>query len=198
MDEPGDQSPNRDARGEVTRILREASRSPGSAAELAPLVYDELRMIASRRMRDERAGHTLQATALVHEACARLLGPGRIDFEDRAHFFRTAGEAMRRILIDHARKRGAEKRGGVKRERLPLSVVDLAQEHDPAMVMALDEALTRLEAEDPRAYEIVQLRFFAGLSVEQAGEMLGISARTVQREWAYARAWLARALGDEA
>ena len=179
-------------------MLREAQGSSESAAELMPLVYDELRMIAAQRMREERAGHTLQATALVHEACARLLGPGQISFENRAHFFRTAAEAMRRILIDHARRRGAEKRGGTSRERLPLSVVDLAQEHDPGMVMALDEALTRLEAEDPRAYEIVQLRFFTGLSVEQAGEALGVSARTVQREWAYARAWLARALGGEA
>lgn len=185
-------------RAEVTRILREAEGAPESAGELMPLVYDELRVIAAQRMREERAGHTLQATALVHEACARLLGPGQMSFENRAHFFRTAAEAMRRILIDHARRRGAEKRGGANRERLPLSVVDLAQEHDPEMVMALDEAMTRLEAEDPRAYEIVQLRFFAGLSVEQAGETLGVSARTVQREWAYARAWLARALGGEA
>jgi len=183
-------------RAQVTRLLGEASERPEAADELVPLVYEELRLIAAQRMREERVGHTLQATALVNEACARLLGPGAMDYESRAHFFRVAAESMRRILIDHARKRNAEKRGG-GRGRLPLSVVDLAQDHDPGMVLALDEALTKLEAEDPRAFEIVQLRFFAGLSLEQTSEALGVSARTVQREWAFARAWLARALEED-
>ncbi len=184
-----------DPRAQVTRLLGEVGDRPEAAEALVPLVYDELRAIASQRMREERAGHTLQATALVNEACARLLGPGRMDYQSRAHFFRVAAESMRRILIDHARRRNADKRGG-GRGRLPLDVVDLAQESDPGMVLALDEALTRLESEDPRAFEVVQLRFFAGLSVEQAAEALGVSERTVQREWSFARAWLARALGE--
>jgi len=186
----------RNMHDQVTRILNEAARRPEAADELLPLVYDQLRAIAEQRMRGERSGHTLQATALVHEACARMLGDDRA-YESRAHFFRVAAEAMRRILIDHARKRGAEKRGG-GRARVPISVVDLAEDHDPAQILALDEALKKLEGEDPRAFEIVQLRFFAGLSAEETAEVLGVAKRTVQREWAYARAKLYQLLGPDA
>ena len=186
---------NRHVHDEVTRILNEAARRPEAADELLPLVYDQLRAIAEQRMRGERVGHTLQATALVHEACARLLGDERA-YESRAHFFRVAAEAMRRILIDHARRHGADKRGG-GRARVPISVVDLAEDHDPAQILALDEALKKLKAEDPRAFEIVQLRFFAGLSVEETAEVLGVAKRTVQREWSYARAKLYQQLGGE-
>lgn len=193
-----------DARDEVTRILQQIDRRADAAEELLPLVYDHLRAIAQRRMREERAGHTLQATALVHEAFVKLVGgaggagggadgPG---WESRAHFFRVAAEAMRRILIDHARKRKSVKRGGGATP-IPLSVVDLAAEHDPAQIMALDEALETLEAEDARAAEVVKLRFFAGLSVEETAEAMGISERTAMREWAFARARLYELLAVE-
>lgn len=193
--------PVSDARDEVTRILQQIDRRADAAEELLPLVYDHLRAIAQRRMREERAGHTLQATALVHEAFVKLVGGGGAGggadgggadgpgWESRAHFFRVAAEAMRRILIDHARKRKSVKRGGGATP-IPLSVVDLAAEHDPAQIMALDEALETLEAEDARAAEVVKLRFFAGLSVEETAEAMGISERTAMREWAFARARL--------
>ena len=182
---------------QVTMILSEVGQRPDAAAELMPLVYDQLYAIARQRMREERAGHTLQATALVHEAYMRLVGDANLSWESRGHFFRTAAEAMRRILIDHARKRKAAKRGG-GRSSLPISVVDLAADHDPERVLALDEALTSLEAEDERAAQIVQLRFFAGLSVDETADAMGLSRRTVMREWAFARARLYELLEPEA
>src|SRR5690606_16745604 len=185
---------------EVTRILQQMDRRSDAADELLPLVYEQLRAIAQRRMREERAGHTLQATALVHEAFVKLVGGGSAaeqpGWESRAHFFRVAAEAMRRILIDHARKRKSAKRGG-KATPIPLSVVDLAAEHDPAQILALSEALDTLEAEDARAAEVVKLRFFAGLSVEETAETMGISERTAMREWAFARARLFELLSVE-
>jgi RNA polymerase sigma factor (TIGR02999 family) len=147
-------------------------------------------------MREERAAHTLQATALVHEAYMRLVGDANISWQSRGHFFRAAAEAMRRILIDHARKRKAQKRGG-GRIGLPISVVDLAEDNDPAQVLALDEALKTLEAEDERAAVIVQLRFFAGLSVDETADATGLSRRTVLREWAFARARLFELLATD-
>lgn len=177
-----------------TLALHRRREDPKAAEECVELVYDQLRAIAQARMNHERAGHTLQATALVHEACQRLLGDSAPDWEDRGHFFRSAGEAMRRILIDHARKKKSEKRGG-GRSRVPLNVVDLAADHDPSMVLELDEALRALEREDPTAAEVVQLRFFAGLSVEETAKTMGISERTVAREWAFARARLYEHLG---
>lgn len=174
---------------QVTRLLAEISDRGDAAGELMPLVYEQLHAIARQRMREERAGHTLQATALVHEAYMRLVGDAEISWQSRGHFFRMAAEAMRRILIDHARKRKAQKRGGGK-AGLPISVVDLASVDDPDRVLALDEALNTLEAEDARAAQIVQLRFFAGLSVDDTAEAIGISRRTVMREWAFARARL--------
>lgn len=178
-----------DLQTRVTQILQEFDRREDASAELLPLVYDQLKAIAGARMRGERAGHTLQATALVHEAYLKLVGDREVSWQNRAHFFAAAAEAMRRILIDHARKRKSEKRGGGA-ARAPLSVVDLAVESDPDQILALEEALTRLQGEDPRAAEIVNLRFFAGLSVDETTEATGLSRRTVMREWAFARARL--------
>lgn len=162
---------------------------------LVPLVYDELRALARTQLRHERPDHSLQATALVHEAYLRLLGGDRPPWNDRQHFFRAAAEAMRRILIEHARKRGRIKRGG-KRVRVELSGVDLAGEQDPEQVLALDDAFQRLEGQDPTAADVVRLRFYAGLSVEETAKAMDLSERTVKREWAFARAWLHDALRD--
>jgi RNA polymerase sigma factor (TIGR02999 family) len=176
------------AAGDVSRILRE---SPVRMDRLLPLVYEELRAIAKRRMAGERPGHTLGATALVHEAYLRLLGSERVSWRDQGHFFGAAAEAMRRILIDHARTRGREKRGGGRRA-IPLDVLDLAAREDPEEILSLDEAVRRLEEQDARMASIVKLRFFAGLSEEETASALGVAARTVRREWALARAFLQR------
>ena len=168
----------------------------GSNVELTyllPLVYDELRAIARQRMAQENPGHTLQTTALVHEAYVRLAGSGDARFANRAHFFHAAAEAMRRILTEHARRRGSMKRGGGQRPA-PVNVLDLATAHDSEQILALDDAIRRLEQEMPQAAAVVRLRFYAGLSVEETAEALGIAPRTVNREWTYARAWLFRCL----
>lgn len=182
---------------DVTRILdgmRGESRD--SAMErLFPLVYDELRTLARAHLRNERSDHTLQPTALVHEAYLRLLGGTQPPWNDRQHFFRAAAEAMRRILIEHARRRGRAKRGGTQ-VRVDLDSIDLARDDDPDMVLALDEAFRRLEKEDPGAADIVRLRFYAGLSVQETAQATGQSERTVKREWAFARAWLFDALRE--
>ena len=179
---------------DITVALHARRSDPAAEADLIALVYDQLRAMAQRRMNHERPGHTLQATALVHEACHRLLGEDSPDWEDRGHFFRAAAEAMRRILIDHARKKKSLKRGG-DRGQVPLTVVDLAADHDPQQILELDEALTSLKNEDPVAADVVQLRFFGGLSVEETARVLGTSERTVAREWAFARARLFELLG---
>lgn len=176
--------------GELTRILR---KGPEGAALALPLVYDTLRRIAERRMAGERADHTLQATALVHEAYLKLLGEEQLDWTDRRRFYGAAAEAMRRILVDHARRVGATKRGG-ERQRVTFGAVDASAELEPDQVLALSDALERLEREDPRAAEVTRLRFFAGLSVEEAAAALGISERSVHREWAFARARLVQLL----
>ena len=159
-------------------------------------VYAELRQVAQRQMHQERSAHTLQATALVHEAWLRLekagVDPANVD---RAYFFFAAARVMREILIDHARARGRLKRGG-DRKRIWLSRLDLAAEQDPETLLAVDEAITRLEEVDPRAAEVVRLRFFAGLEVTQVAELLGRSRRTILRDWAWARAWLFDQLGE--
>lgn len=185
-----------DLQTQVTRILQEFDQREDASAELLPLVYEQLKAIAAARMRAERSGHTLQATALVHEAYLKLVGDREVSWQNRAHFFAAAAEAMRRILIDHARKRKSEKRGGGM-ARVPITVVDLATENDPDQILALEEALAQLEREDPRAAQIVNLRFFAGLSVEETVEATGLSKRTVMREWAFARTRLFELLGGD-
>lgn len=164
-------------------------------------VYAELLAVARNRLRSERRDHTLQATALVNEAWVRLCGDGKFDASDRRQFFAAAAEAMRRILIDHARARATDKRGGgatARRVRsLDALAADLADESNADTLLALDDAITRLEATDPDAARLVRLRFFAGLSVEDTAEVLGISTATVKREWQIARARLYRDLATE-
>ena len=174
---------------DVTQLLHDASEQGKATDELLELVYEHLRSIAQQRMTGERASHTLQATALVHEAFIKLVGDNDIQWEGRGHFYAAAAQAMRRILIDHARKRNAAKRGGSQR-RVPINVVDLASDSDPSQVLAIEEAMTELERDDPRAASIVRMRFFAGLDVEETAKVLGLSERTVLRDWAYARARL--------
>ncbi|MHC4217881.1 MAG: sigma-70 family RNA polymerase sigma factor [Planctomycetota bacterium] len=184
---------------DVTTILK-AIGEPGSAAadELLPLVYDELRKLAANRMAHEPSGLTLQATALVHEAYMRLVGDRDVPWDGRGHFFAAAAEAMRRILVEQARKRARLKRGGGKK-RVPLDVADPAADEDSTDLVALDEALRRMEQQDPRMHEVVMLRFFAGLSVEDTAAALDVSPRTVKRDWQCARAWLYEAMqGDPA
>lgn len=185
--------------GDVARALSEV-RDAGrvhALERLIPLVYDELRIMARAQLSHERPDHSLQATALVHEAYLRLAGDKHPPWNDKAHFFHAAAEAMRRILIEHARTRGRVKRGGGQK-RVSLSGIDLATEQDPEELLALDDAICRFEQQDPSAAEVVRLRFFAGLSVEETAQTLGISERTVKREWAFARAWLFKALGGAA
>jgi RNA polymerase sigma factor (TIGR02999 family) len=170
---------------EVTQILA-AGESHG-AEQLLPLVYDELRKLAAQRLAQEQPGQTLDATALVHEAYLRLAGGQR--FENRGHFFAVAAEAMRRILVDRARQRQAQKRGGDRR-RLRLDQLHLAAEETPAEFLALHEALDKLAEQQPRKAALVKLRFFAGLTNEQAAAALGVSPSTADNDWTYARAWL--------
>lgn len=167
----------------------------GHAHELLQAVYGHLRAIAQQRMNEEGTGHTLEATALVHEAYLRITQERRVPFQNRAHFFAAAAEAMRRILIDHARAKGAVKRGG-NAARAPLSVVDLASDNDPSEILALDEALERLEKEEPDVAVVVRMRFFAGLSIDETAAVVGISPRQADRLWSYARAWLLREMKD--
>ncbi len=182
----------------VTELLNEARDGrTGAADDLLALVYEQLRHIARNRMAGERQGHTLRATELVHEAYVKL---GRQleerQWQNRGQFFAAAAEAMRRILIDHARRRGAQRREG-RRERVPLSVVDLAEEADPQSILAVEDAILRLEKEDPRLGQVVRLRFYAGLSLDETALAMNLSRRTVHRDWTYARAWLYDALRTE-
>jgi RNA polymerase sigma factor (TIGR02999 family) len=176
---------------EVTRILSAIEQGdPSAAEELLPLVYEELRQLAAEKMAGERPGHTLEATALVHEAYLRLVGSGgEPHWNGRSHFFAAAAEAMRRILIDNARRKHALKRGGQAR-RVELDAVELAECPADDRLLALEEALLRLAARDPVKGELVKLRYFAGLTIQEAAAVLGISTATAERYWAYARAWL--------
>jgi len=179
---------------DITGILEKVGSGEAHAAhELLPLVYEQLRAAARNQMAQERADHTLQATALVHEAYVRLVGSHQVPWENRAHFYVAAAEAMRRVLIEHARKKGRLKRGGGQK-RLPLSGEELA--HDPNLedIMSVDAAIQRLEERDGRMARIVRLRFFAGLGTQETAAALGLSDRTIRREWALARAWLHREL----
>lgn len=182
----------------VTRVLRDASLGSKERAErLLTLVYEQLREMAQRQMARERLDHTLQATALVHEAYLRLMGEQPVDWADRRHFFFAASRAMQQILIEHARARGRVKRGGGadgRTGRLPLDILDLAHESDPDEILALNEAFCRLEKEEPEAAAVVRMRFFAGLSGDDTASALEISPRQVDRLWAFARAWLFREL----
>jgi RNA polymerase sigma factor (TIGR02999 family) len=176
---------------DVTRILSAIDRGDAHAAgQLLPLVYGELRKLAAAKLAAEKPGQTLQATALVHEAYLRLVGGEKAQhWESRRHFFAAAAEAMRRILVDRARRK-ARKRHGGGLDRRPLDPDRLAAPGPADDVLALDEALDRLAAEDPRRAELVKLRFFGGLTVAEAGRCLGLSRATADRDWAYARAWL--------
>jgi len=174
----------------ITTLLNEAGARPEARDELLQRVYEQLRAMAGARMRQERPDHTLQPTVLVHEAFLRLVGDEQITWEERGHFFRLAAEAMRRMLIDHARRRDTLKRGG-NRRAMDLGDIDPASpERDPAGLLVLDEALRALEREDPAAADVVKLRFFGGLGVAATAEALGMSERTVHRESAFARARL--------
>jgi RNA polymerase sigma-70 factor, ECF subfamily len=166
------------------------------ATDLFPRVYQELRGLAQQHMAGERRGHTLQATALVNEAYMRLLNDPDVDWSDHHAFYFAAAQAMRRILIEHARARSAAKRGGGRRAVEFSNLMDLAEHAAPEEVLAFDDALLRLEKQAPRAATIVRLRFYSGLSVEHTALALDISARTVNREWTFARAWLYQELAD--
>ena len=176
---------------DVTRILAAMEHGdPQAAEQLLPLVYDELRRLAAQKLAHEKPGQTLQATALVHEAYLRLVEKDQARrWDGRGHFFAAAAQAMRRILIDRAREKGREKRGG-KLQRLDIDALDLAAKVTPDQLLAVDDALSRLAAEDPTAARIVELRYFAGMTVDEAGQALGISTTTAYRHWNYARAWL--------
>lgn len=179
---------------ELTQILAAISSGESDAADrLLPLVYNELRALARARMARERPGHTLQPTALVHEAYLRLFGSAAPRWENRAHFFAAAAEAMRRILIDRARRQARLKRGG-KQERVPLTDIAAEQPLDAGQLLSLDQALERLEARDPSMAQVVTLRFFAGLTVEEIAAAVGVTPRTINRHWIAARAWLHREL----
>ena len=182
---------------EVSRILSELAQGNALAAqELLPLVYDELRKLAAARLADETPGQTLNATALVHEAYLRLVEPADADrWESRSHFFAAAAEAMRRILVNHARDRNRLKRGG-GRKRVDLDhLTGVAAASDDDLI-GLDEALDRLAQDYPAAAELVKLRFFGGMTLGEAAEALGLPRRTADRYWSFARAWLADALAD--
>jgi RNA polymerase sigma factor (TIGR02999 family) len=173
------------------------SGDPHAAEQLLPLVYDELRKLAARKLAREKPGQTLQATALVHEAYLRLVGSGTSrPWDRRGHFFAAAAEAMRRILVESARRKAREKRGG-DWKRVDFEQLDLANSVSSEQLVALDDALARLEAIDRRAGELVKLRYFAGLGLDQAAAALGVSTATAYRHWAYARAWLRDELFDD-
>jgi RNA polymerase sigma factor (TIGR02999 family) len=181
---------------DVTRILSAIEQGDPKAPErLLPLVYEELRKLAAQRLAHESPGQTLQATALVHEAYLRLIGSGTPSWNSQGHFFSAAAEAMRRILIENARRKRTEKHGG-DFKRVELDGVDLAESLPSQDVLAVDEALAKLAEEDPTKAELVKLRYFGGLSVEDAGRVLGISRATADRYWAYARVWLFSELSD--
>ena len=182
---------------EVTRILSAIEQGdPHAAEQLLPLVYGELRRLAAQKLAQEKPGQTLQATALVHEAYLRLVGgePGA-HWNSRGHFIAAAAEAMRRILVENARRKKTAKHGG-PRQRIDLSQAEPMAQADPDSVLDLDEALTALAGEDPDAAQVAKLRLFAGLSVEEAAQALSLSRANAYRQWAYARAWLHARLGD--
>ena len=189
--QPGDQSAKRD----LTSLLRIWSDGDERAFEqLIPLAYDELHRMALRYLAGERSNVSLPPTALVNEVCLRLLGWDQVRWKNRGHFFGVSAQMMRRVLVDIARRRRAECRGGIGAVRVPLEDVDVPASVHDADLVAVDEALERLAAEDSRKARVVELRFFGGLSMEETAQTLGVSLRTVHNDWAFARAWLYRAL----
>lgn len=177
----------------TTRLRAWGAGEPSAREQLFPLVYDELRRIAHRQLRRERPGHTLDTTALVHEAYFRLVGQASAEWTDRSHFFAVAAVAMRRILVDYARRYRAEKRGDAP-QRVSLTDTMLVAEARADTLLAVDEALTELARIDPRLSRVVECRFFAGLTEEETAEILGVTARTVRRDWTKAKGWLHRML----
>ena len=177
----------------VTQMLKEWSDGDQAVLDkLMPLVYEELRRMAARSLRKERQGHTLQTTALIHEAYLKLIDQRDPRWQNRAHFFAIAAQAMRRILVDYARERHREKRGG-SAENLPIEEADLVVSNEKGVdLVALDEALTRLAKFDERQARVVELRYFSGLDIDETAEVLGISNATVRRDWNIAKAWLRR------
>jgi RNA polymerase sigma factor (TIGR02999 family) len=179
---------------DLTRVLNAIEQGEANATDkLLPLIYDELRKLAAHKMANERAGHTLQPTALVHEAWMRLVGKEDPKFQNRAHFFAAAAEAMRRILIDNARRKRAVRHGGGQ-QRVDFEQVDLVSPNDDDQLLAVNDALDKLAAHNKVEAELVKLRYFVGMTIEEAAEVLGISARTADNYWAHARAWLFREL----
>jgi RNA polymerase sigma factor (TIGR02999 family) len=185
---------------DVTVLLRAWSDGDTDAFErVMPMVYDELHRMAARYIVGERVTVSLQATALVNELCLRLLGWDVVHWKNRRHFFGVSAQMMRRVLVDIARRRRAERRGGPAAVRVPLDGIDVAAHEPTADLLSVDAALDKLAVADPRKAQVVEFRFFGGLSVEETAEALGVSPRTVQADWAFARAWLYRELtGDDA
>jgi RNA polymerase sigma factor (TIGR02999 family) len=185
--------------GDLTRLLRTWHAGDADAFdELVPLVYDELHLIALRCLAGERSTVSMQATALVNEVCLRLLGWDGLHWQNRDHFFAVSAQMMRRVLVDIARRRRAERRGGPSAVRVSVDDIELVAAEPDAGLVAIDEALEQLASKDPRKARVVELRFFGGLSMEEAATALGISLRTAQNDWAFARAWLYRVLAGEA
>jgi RNA polymerase sigma factor (TIGR02999 family) len=183
----------------ITRVLAAIEEgSPHAADQLLPLVYDELRQLAAQKLAQEKPGQTLEATALVHEAYLRLVDVEKVQhWDSRGHFFAAAAEAMRRILVEKVRRKRSKKRGG-DRERIPLDQIEIALGSPNDDLLALDDALHRLAAERPAVAELVKLRFFAGLTMDEASQALGVSVATAYRQWRYAQAWLFRAVSEKA
>ena len=184
----------------LTILLNDRQTATEREQSLLPLVYEQLRAAAQNYLRREHRGHTLQATALVHEAWLKLVGPRDVPWQNRAHFYAAAAEAMRRILVDHARSKAAASRGGPDARRAAVdltSLPDPASERESAGFLILDEAIARLHSVDPDAAAVVRLRYFAGLSVDETASALGVSAPTVKRAWAFARGWLKEAIESD-
>jgi RNA polymerase sigma factor (TIGR02999 family) len=187
--------PVRPESGEVTGLLRAWSDGDAEAFErVLPLVYDELHRMAARYLLGERSHVSVQATTLINEVCVRLLGWEAVNWRNRGHFFGVSAQMMRRVLVDIARRRRADRRGGPNAVQVPLDSIDVAAVEPAPDLLAVDQALERLALEDPRKAQVVELRFFGGLSVEETAAALDVSPRTVQTDWAFARAWLYRTL----
>lgn len=189
------ESPDTPGRGEITQLLRDWGGGEAAAFErVLPLVYEELHRMAARYMLGERSSISLQPTGLVNELCVRLLGWDPIRWQNRQHFFAVSARLMRHVLVDIARRRRADRRGGPDAVHVPIDAIEIAADERTADLLAVDAAIELLAREDPRKAQVVELRFFGGLSVEETAEALRISVRTVHTDWALARAWLYRAL----